>query len=78
MQKTVKMTLKEKNPGTGHVDRKVMNLKKKLTLGGILTLSCGYIHVYDLYSQTNLLVYTIGPLVLAFTTQKIISAFYQE
>ena len=57
MQKTVKMTLKGKNPGNGHVDRIVMNLKKKLTLGGFLTLSCGYIHVYDFYSQTNLLLY---------------------
>ena len=30
-----------------------MNLKKKLTPGGILTLSWGYIHVYDLYSETR-------------------------
>ena len=30
-----------------------MNLKKKLTPGGILTLFLGYIHVYDLYSQTS-------------------------
>ena len=33
-----------------------MNLKKKLTLGVILTLPWGYIYVYDLCSQTSLLV----------------------
>ena len=37
-----------------------MNLKKKLTPVVILTLSCGYIHVYDFCSQTSLLVYTCG------------------
>ena len=35
-----------------------MILKKKLTPGAILTLSWGYIHVDDLYSQTHLLVNT--------------------
>ena len=39
------------------MNRILMNLKKKLTPGGILTLSLGYIHVYDLYSKTRLLVY---------------------
>ena len=35
-----------------------MNLKKKLNPGVILTW--GYIHVYDVYSQTSLLVYVSG------------------
>ena len=34
-----------------------MNLKMKLNPGVVLTMSWGYIHVYDLYSQTSLLVY---------------------
>ena len=37
-----------------------MNLKKKLIPRGILTLSWGDIHVYDLYSQTSLVVYISG------------------
>ena len=39
------------------MDRIFMNLKKILNTGVILTLSLGYIHVYDLYSQTSVLVY---------------------
>ena len=55
------MTLTDfKLPGNGQVDRIFMNLEKKLTPGGILTLPWGYIHVYDLYSQTSLLVYILG------------------
>ena len=54
MQKTVKMTVK------GKISRKwasgFMNLKKS-TPRGILILSRGYIHVYDLNKQTSLLVY---------------------
>ena len=42
------------------MDRIFINLKKKLTSGAILTRSWGYIHVYDLYSQTSLLVYISG------------------
>ena len=38
------------------MDRIFMILKKK-TPGVILTLPWGYTHVYDHYSQTNLLVY---------------------
>ena len=56
MQKTVEMTLKGKTSRNGQVDRIFMNLKKQLTPGGILTLSWDYIHVYDLYSQTSLLI----------------------
>ena len=56
MQKTVKMTLKVKLPGNEHMDRIFIILKKKLTPGGILTLSWSYIyiHVDDLYSQQSL------------------------
>ena len=59
-------------PVNRQVDRIFMNLKKKLTPGGILTLSSGYIHAHNLYSQTvyryisryQVTVYrTIGPLV---------------
>ena len=50
----------ENNSGNGQVDRIFMNLKTKLTPGVILTLSWGYIHVYDLCSQTSLLVYISG------------------
>ena len=58
MQKTVKMTQKGKTSMKwARMDRIFMNLKKKLTPGCILTLPWGYIHVYDLYSQTSLLVY---------------------
>ena len=43
MQKTVKMTLKEKKlPENGQMDGIFMNSKKKLTPRGILTLSWGY------------------------------------
>ena len=68
MQKTIKMTQKGKLSGNGQVNRIFMNYKKKLNPGVVLTLSWGYIHVYDLYSQINLgsqvSVYrTIGPLV---------------
>ena len=48
MQKTFKITLKGKTEGNGQMDRICMNLKKKLTPGVILTLSWGYVHVYDL------------------------------
>ena len=60
MQKTVKMTLKGKTFRTWASGQNInvfMNLNKKLTPGVILTLFWGYIHVYDLYSQTSLLVY---------------------
>ena len=57
MQKTVKMTRKGKISENGQVNRIFMNLKKKLNPVVVLTLSCGYIHVYDLYSETSLLVY---------------------
>ena len=60
MQKTVKMTGREKLSGNGQVNRTFMNLKKKLNPGVVLTLSWGYIHVCDLYSQTSLLVYSSG------------------
>ena len=57
MQKTIKMTQKGKLSGNGQVNRIFMNYKKKLNPGVVLTLSWGYIHVYDLYSQISLLVY---------------------
>ena len=37
-----------------------MNLIKKFTPGFIKTLSLGYIHVYDHFSQTRILVYISG------------------
>ena len=37
-----------------------INLKKKLTLRVILTLTWGFIHVYEHYNQTKLLVYISG------------------
>ena len=57
MQKTVKMTLKGKKSGNGQMNRIFMKLKKKLNPLDALTLSWGYIHLYDLYIQTSLLVY---------------------
>ena len=54
MQKTVKMTGREKLSGNGQVNRTFMNLKKKLNPGVVLTLSWGFIHVCDLYRQTSL------------------------
>ena len=42
------------------MDRIFINLKKKLPPGCILILSWGYIHVYDLYSQTSVLVHGTG------------------
>ena len=59
MQKTVKLTLKGKLSANGQVDRIFMNLNKKLTPRVILTLSWGYIHVYDLNRQTRLLAYIL-------------------
>ena len=46
-----------KTSGNGQMDRIIMILKKKLIRGVSLTLPWGYIHVYEHYSQTNLLVY---------------------
>ena len=59
MQKTVKMPCKGKASGNGQMDRIFMLLTKKLTPGVILVLPWDYIrvHVYDHYSQTNLLVF---------------------
>ena len=48
------------------MDMIFMNLKKKLTLGVILTLPWSFIHVYEHYNQRNLLVY-ISDLRSAFT-----------
>ena len=42
------------------MDMIFMNLEKKLTLGVILTLPWGLIHVYEHYNQRNLLVYISG------------------
>ena len=71
MLKTVIMTLK----GTNFQEMgnwPFMNLKKKLNTGNILTLSLGYIHVYDksnkfigIYLRSQVSVYrTIGSLVI--------------
>ena len=57
MQKTVKMTLKGKLSENGQMNRIFMKLKRKLNPGDVLTLSWGFIHLYDLYIQTSLLVY---------------------
>ena len=53
MQKTVKMTLKGKLSGNGQMNRIFMKLKKKLNPGDVLTLSWGFINLYDLYIQTK-------------------------
>ena len=52
----------------GQMDKLCMNLNKKLTLGVILTLFWGYIHEYDHYSQTSLLVYIIRSQVSVYRT----------
>ena len=59
MQKTVKMTRKGKTFRTWASEQNIyeFNLKKKLNTGLVLSLSWDYIHIYDLYSQTILLVY---------------------
>ena len=41
----------------GQMNRIFIKLKKKLNPGHVLTLSWGYIHLYDLYIQTCLLVH---------------------
>ena len=57
MQKIVKMTLKGKTSRKWTSGQNIYGIEKESNPGGILTLSEGYIHVYDLYSQTILLVY---------------------
>ena len=59
MWKAVKMSMMGKNSRNGQMDRIFMILKKNLTAGVILILPWGYIHVYEHYSQTNLLVYIL-------------------
>ena len=60
MQNGVKMSLKGKTSGNGQMDRILIILKNKLIRGVSLTLSWGYLHVYEHYSQTNLLVNISG------------------
>ena len=69
MQKTVKMTLKGKTFRKWASEQNIYEFEKEIKTRG----SWGYIHVpvYDLYSQTSLLVYIsdlgrafTGPLVL--------------
>ena len=55
MQKAVKMSLKGKTSGNGQMGRIFM--LKKIDLGVILSLPCGFLYEYDHYSQTKLLVY---------------------
>ena len=43
------------------MNRIFMKLKKKLNPGVVLTLSEGFMHLYDLFIQTNLLVYISDP-----------------
>ena len=60
MQNYVKISLKGNTSENGQMDIILMNLKTKLIRGASLTLPWGYIHVYEHYSQTNLLVYISG------------------
>ena len=59
MQKTVKLTLKEKTFRKWASGQNIYEFEKEInpTAYSDPVLSKGYIHVYDLCSQTSLLVY---------------------
>ena len=57
MQETVKMTLKGKTFRKWANGQNIYDSENKLTQGVHLSLPWNYKHVYDIYSQTNLLVY---------------------
>ena len=87
MQKTVELTLKGKTFRKWASGQNIYEFEKEINPRGILTLSWGYIHVYDLCSQTSLLVNIylrsqvsvyriISPLVQPCQDQEIRSWFY--